>query len=744
MNSVRALLLSGAALLLGAAAAVGAVAFAEPTTNAPPGVNMSLPSGLLQKNNTVMMAPIADSNPGVSIGAERRPGLVRVLTLADRNLYLRALEAAERRDWSTARGLAAQGSDPVGRRLIEWRYLLDGGSGASFTEIFAFLYANPDWPNRDTLFARAEGMMDPHAPPQTVLAFFQGREPVSGIGKVRLGEAYLATGDAAKGAALIRDGWIDGDFDVSQEFDVTRRHPDLLTPEVSRARLNRLLIENELSAARREMVRAPADTQQVAQVRLALQTSPSQGVQMLNSLPASLQWDPNLMFDRARLLRQQNQVTAIAPVLSRAPTRDMARINPGKVWSEISTAARQAIQDRYYTTAHALIQYSGLTTGAEFTDAEFLAGWLDLRFLRHPREARTHFINVGRVNTRPVSKARGYYWAGRSDEAAGDYATARQDYYAAAQYDHAFYGQLALAKLAPAQSLRLRDTPATATAAQLAAYQNENLTHAIRALADMGMVSLVRAFATYDAQAHPEPWHVKLLVADLTSMGFTDAAIRASKTASYSGTHLLAYSHPVIAVPRYTGPGSAPEQAFVLAVIRQETEFDPAAVSGAGARGLMQLMPASAQRDAGRGGLAYMPDQLLSNTSYNMQLGMVEMAENLARYGGSYILTAAAYNAGPGNVSKWINTYGDPRSPVVDPLDWIEEIPFAETRNYVQRVMENMEIYRNRISGRDEPLRIVADLYRPRAPDVRPLPPAPAPAAPVTRAESAAGRVSGR
>jgi soluble lytic murein transglycosylase len=157
-------------------------------------------------------------------------------------------------------------------------------------------------------------------------------------------------------------------------------------------------------------------------------------------------------------------------------------------------------------------------------------------------------------------------------------------------------------------------------------------------------------------------------------------------------------------------------------------------------------MPASAQRNAGRGGLAYMPDQLLSNTSYNMQLGMVEMADNLARYGGSYILTAAAYNAGPGNVSKWINTYGDPRSPVVDPLDWIEEIPFAETRNYVQRVMENMEIYRNRISGRDEPLRIVADLYRPRAPDVRPLPsaPAPAPPAPVTRAESAAGRISGR
>jgi len=326
MSSVRALLLSGVALLLGAAAAVGAVAFAEPSTNAPPGVNMTLPSGLLQKNNTIMMAPIADSNPGVSIGAERRPGLVRVLTLADRNLYLRAFEAAERRDWSTARALAAQGSDPVGRRLIEWRYLLDGGSGASFTEIFAFLYANPDWPNRDTLFARAEGMMDPHAPPQTVHAFFQGREPVSGIGKVRLGEAYLATGDAAKGVALIRDGWVNGDFDVSQEFDVTRRHPDLLTPEVSRARLNRLLLDNQLSAARREMVRAPADTQQVAQVRLALQTaSPSQGVQMLNSLPPEHQVEVRRSVRQFVNMPEQRRATINEELNHIAPMSDQDR-----------------------------------------------------------------------------------------------------------------------------------------------------------------------------------------------------------------------------------------------------------------------------------------------------------------------------------------------------------------------------------------------------------------------------------
>jgi soluble lytic murein transglycosylase len=725
MTRFRALLLVGAALLSGVAVTttVSNCSFLlSDEALAQPSVNMPLPAGLLQKGDTIMMAPIADSNAGVAIGAERRPGLTRVLTLADRNLLLRAFEAAEHSDWAAARALAAQVSDPMGRRFIEWRYLMDRNSGASFAEIAAFLRAYPDWPARDALCARAEAAMDINTAPQTVLAFFQGRDPASNIGKVRLGEAYLATGNAAKGAALIREAWIGGDFDLNQEYEITRRHADLLTADAERARLNRLLFENDFTAARREMPRAPADAQQITQVRLALQTNPQQGVQLLSALPVSLQADPGLLFDRAKLLRQQNQVNAIPAYLSRAQTRDLARIDPGKLWSEVNSAAREAIQDRYYSTAHALIAYSGLSSGNEYSEAEFLAGWLDLRFLRNPHEARTHFMNVARTNTRPISKARGYYWAGRSSEAAGEYAVAREDYGAAAQYARTFYGQLALAKLEPAPTLRLRDTLATPTAAQLAWYQSRDLTHAIRALADLGMVGLVRVFATYDVEAHPEPWHVKLLTSDLASMGFTDAAIRASKTASYSGTYVLASSHPVISVPAYSGPGYAPEHAFVLAIIRQETEFDPAAVSSAGARGLMQLMLASAKHDAGRSGVAYLPDQLLSNPTYNMQLGMVELAENLASYDGSYLLTAAAYNAGRGNVKKWINTYGDPRSPVVDPVDWIEEIPFAETRNYVQRVMESMEVYRNRLSGRDEPLRILADLYRPRAPDVRTLP----------------------
>jgi soluble lytic murein transglycosylase len=717
MTPFRVLLLAGAAL-----------AFAVVPSVAQPNQTYRLPSGLLQRGNTVMMAPIADSGGSGPIGGgENRPGRLRVLSPTDRDIYLKAFQAADRGDWVAARGLANQGHDEMARRIIEWRYLIDKNSGASFGEIAAFLHANPEWPDRDVLYTRAEAAMDPNMEPHSVAAFFAGRDPVSDIGKLRLGEAELALGDTARGRALVRDAWINGDFDLPQEFDIIRRHGDILTPEVDRARLNRLLFDGDLAAARREMSRVPQDAQQLAQARIALRSNPHQGVQIVNSLPPSLQSDPGLLVDRARLLRQQNQVDAIPPLLSRTPTREMAAINPGKWWAEINTAARQAIQDRSYATAHALLEDSGLSSGSDFADAEFLAGWLDLRFLHRPKEAHQHFLALAKAAQRPISKSRGFYWAGRADEAAGDYPAAREDYRAAGRYSETFYGELGLAKLDLAPTLHLHDTDVDATLAERTAYESRELTRAMHVLGDLGLVNLLRVFATYDAQTHPEPKHLKVLAADLSNMGFMDVAVRVAKTATYNGTNLFLYSHPVIALPAYAGPGYAPENAFVLAIIRQETEFDAGAVSGAGARGLMQLMPASAKHDAGLAGFAYRPADLVGDPTYNTRLGMVELADDLAFYGGSYVLTAAAYNAGKGNVNRWINTYGDPRRPGTDPVDWIEEIPFSETRNYVQRVLENMEVYRNRLSGRDQPLRILADLYRPRTPDVRALP-APTPA----------------
>jgi soluble lytic murein transglycosylase len=674
---------------------------------------------LLLAGVAVASAQFAWAQP-VSLNTEQRPGLIRVLSLGDREVYLRAYQATEHGDWRAARALAAQGHDATAQRIIEWRYLTDKNSGATFGEIAAFLRNNPEWPGRDDLFARAEATMDPNTEPHAVIAFFSGRDPVSAIGKVRLGEAYVATGSSDKGRQLIRAGWIDGDFDLNQEFAIIQRDGNMLTPDVDRARLNRLLFEDQVTAAKREMSRVPNDAQEVAWARITLRSNPTQGMRLINALSPSLQNDPGLLVDRIKILRQQNGVESIPTLLYRVPSREMAQMNSSKWWGELNLSARAAIQQRAYRAAHAILAQNGLTTPNELSDAEFLAGWLDLRFLRNPREAHTHFLRLATGVTRPISKSRGYYWAGRAAEAAGDPAQARTDYQAAAQIPESFYGQLALAKLS-VPSLHVRNDAVAATAAEKAHYDSHDLTRAIHVLGDLGLVQLVRVFATYDAETHPEPKHLTLLAADLARMGFKDAAVRVAKTASYSGVRLAAYSHPTISLPSYVGPGYAPESAFVHGIIRQETEFDPAALSGSGARGLMQLMPASAKHDAGLAGLPYNLPGLTQDPIYNARLGMVEMAEDLATYGGSYVLTAAAYNAGRGNVNRWIATYGDPRSPVVDPLDWIEEIPFTETRNYVERVLENTEVYRNRLSGRDETLRILTDLYRPRAPDARPL-----------------------
>jgi soluble lytic murein transglycosylase len=719
MRAFRAIFLVSAAL--GAVFATVKVANAQ---TAP--ASSDLPVGLVRQGGTVMMQPIPDSDeasgPLYLGGGERRVGLAHFLSAGDHDLYSRALEAGDHGDWTAARGLAAQGHDPIAPKLIQWRYLLDKNSGASFGEISSFLIDNPDWPERDVLFGRAEAAMDALMEPHAVLAWFGARTPVSGIGNVRLGEALIATGSITRGQELIRRAWIESSFDPQQEFAVIQRHGDILTPDVDGKRLEHLLFRNDTAGARRELSRVTAEAQRVAEARMALRSNPASGERLLDSLPGSERDDPGVLFDQAHLLRQRNNVDAIPSLLVRAPTREMAKISPTRWWAELNLDARQAIQQGSYHSAYALVADTGLPRdAAEYSEAEFLAGWIALRQLKEPRVALAHFQNLAQAVSRPISRARAHYWEGRANEAQGEIAGAWQQYRIAADNPETFYGQLALARLEAAPELHLTNASVDANDLR-ATYEREDLTRAIHVLADLGIESMLRNFAVHDADINPDSRHVKLLAEDLTNMGFREIAVRVAKEASYNGVQLLAYSHPVIAVPPYSGPGTAPEPAYVLGVIRQETEFDPDAVSGAGARGIMQVMPESARRSANLAGVEYRPGALTGDPTYSMQLGMTELAGDLADWTGSYVLAAAAYNAGPGNVRKWIATYGDPRNSSVDPVDWIEEIPFNETRNYVQRVIENMEVYRNRLAGRDQPLHVLADLYRPNSPQVGPLP----------------------
>ncbi|MEJ0025256.1 MAG: lytic transglycosylase domain-containing protein [Rhizomicrobium sp.] len=685
----------------------------------------TLPGGLTQSGGVIMMQPIPDgsTDAGYTPDRERHPSAIRVLSAGDHDVYSRAFDAADRGDWTAARGLAQQGHDATATRLITWRYLLDKNSGAGFSDIDGFLKNNPDWPLHDTLLARAEAAMDPATTPQAVIAWYGGRNPVTGLGMVRLGDAMIATGRSAAGRDLVQKGWIVGDFQPDQELAIVRKDGGILTPDIDRARLSSLISRDDAAAAQRELSRVEDDVQKLGRARLALRTSRAAGERLAAALPPSLANDPDLLFDRARAARRAGDNAAAGALLQRGPLKAFAMAHPTRWWTEANLVVRGLIGSGNYRSAYDVIDDTGLSSGTEFSESEFLAGWIALRHLNRPTTALAHFRKLEAGVSRPISLARARYWKGRCFEAQGNAADAYAQYKLASQVPESFYGQVALARIDATPVLHVNDLSIDARDAA-DDFEKDPLSRPIRVLADLGQVGFVRIFALRDEELHPEPKRVKYLAQTLTDLGFRAAAVRVAKTASYTGTTFLAFTHPVILLPPYPGAGTAPEPAYVLGLIRQETEFDPDAVSHAGARGIMQMMPGSARAAAARAGIPYRPNDLLV-PNYSIQLGMTEFQGDVSDFGGSLVLAIAAYNAGPGNVKKWIAANGDPRSPGVDPIDWIETIPFNETRNYVMRVLENSQIYRGRLAGRDVQTRILIDLYAPNAPAVKVISPYP-------------------
>jgi soluble lytic murein transglycosylase len=352
--------------------------------------------------------------------------------------------------------------------------------------------------------------------------------------------------------------------------------------------------------------------------------------------------------------------------------------------------------------------------GDDYVDQQFLGGFIALRFLKDPAAALPYFQHLTASVSRPISKSRGDYWQGRTYEAMGENGAAVSHYRLAAAYPETFYGQLARARVETQPVLHLNQ--ADVVAAEKSEIENDALMPQIRVLADLGQESDLRLFAEADAAAYSSPRHVKAFLQALNEWGYPEIAVRLAKSASYAGISMLDFTHPVTPLPAYKASGTAPDPAVVLGLIRQETEFDPYAISPAGARGLMQVMSSAARASARIAHIAYRPDALLSDKDYNIELGMIEFAGHLNYWNQSLVLAAAGYNAGDTNARRWVAALGDPRNGAVDPLDFIEQIPFSETRNYVQRVLENTEVYRNRLAGKDMPLQVLSDLYAPEAP----------------------------
>jgi len=663
-------------------------------------------------------APPSDGNIPPAVRPEPSP---------DGLLLQQALSAEARDDWSAALTYSAQTANPVVRDVIQWKYLLDEDSGASFDAIQAFLTNHPRWPRMNALIIRAEKTMPADLDPAQVIAWYSNRTPLSGPGMIHLGEALMSTRRTADGIALIRRGWIEFTYAPFDEGNILAAHGDILTPEVQRLRLDHLLARGDAGGAKRQMARVSAAVRRLATARLEMQANPATVKSVLARLPVSDQADPEFMLDVAKALRRRGNDDEAWVVMEKAPTATNALMIPERWSAERQIMARDALKAGDVNLAYRFASAPALNSsaGGTFMDAEFLAGWIALRYLHNTEFAERHFGRLLNGVTYPISVARAHYWLGRTAEAAGDMARAAEEYTRAAENPETFYGELALAKIASNPVLKVSDATSMPTPMARAAFEADERVQAIRLLAETGDRVDLRQFATALANDPPLPDQLQMLAQLLARTGDTAMSVRAAKAASYAGYILPDYLHPIVALPNI---GYGPEPALVLAIARQESEFDPGVVSSAGARGLMQVMPASAKRAADRLGISYRLSDLTTNPTYNIQLGMATLSQYLDQWNGSYILAIATYNAGPGNVSRWVETYGDPRDPRVDPVDWIESIPYPETRNYVQRVIENLEVYRDRLGNADRPLSIIADLYRPGAIEADSTKPLPLPA----------------
>jgi soluble lytic murein transglycosylase len=647
-----------------------------------------------------------------------RPSTIKVLSPSDHDLFQRAFASGAKEDWANALALGDQAKDTTARQLLQWRYALDSKSGAKFADIDAVMKYAANWPLKGTLQARAEAAIvpDPATPPALtpaqVVAWFESRTPNSSIGRIRLGEALVATGQAAKGGPLIARGWAEGSFDDATEAAILANDSAYLTPQSDKTRLDNLLWRSEYGAARRQLARVDAPSAAIGRARIMLAGGTKSAKAALAAVEGSS--DPALLFDWARSLRAEHKDDEAHRMLLRVVPATLAKDHTARWWGEVNVEARDALRDHDPKGAMALVEHAALPVGDSYVDQQFLGGFITLRMLKDPAAAAAYFRRLTANVTRPISKSRGEYWMGRASEALGDMSAAIGHYKLAAAYPETFYGQLALARTEAAPLLHVIDSAVVAAAR--GEIENDALMPQIRVLADLGQGSSLMQFAEADAQTYPSSAHLKAFMQSLTDWGYPEVAVRLAKEASYAGTTMLAFTYPVIALPPYKAATTAPDPALVLGLIRQETEFNPYAVSNAGARGLMQMMPDAAKKSARIAGLPYRPGDLLSDKDYNIELGMIEASGHLATWDGSLVLAAAGYNAGDANARRWVAAYGDPRNGAVDPLDFIEQIPFGETRNYVQRVLENTEVYRTRLAGKDVPLQILGDLYAPATP----------------------------
>lgn len=599
-----------------------------------------------------------------------------------------AIELLREKEINQAKSIAARARNTIVPSMIEWMLLKSYPDNAEFKEYKNFIQHHTHWPDIERLRRIAESKIsDFKSPKQEELDFLERFPPLSIKGKIVL---YAKQNKNIQ--ELVKEYWIQNDFySPDEEDNFLKNFSVLITSKEYIKRIDRLLWERKVTLAKKHLSKVSAKYRSLFLARMALQQNKKGVDKFINRVSENLKNDPGLLYDRIKWRQKRKLSKGVRELLfyirGTMPYQH-------KWWDIKNLEIRELIKEKKYNKAYALLAAHGNQPGGvDFADAEWLAGWISLRFLDNPKQAYRHFYKMYKEVKYPISLARGAYWAGRAASANNNDEISANWYKIAAEFKTTFYGQLALSKIAKQKNIYLEPTPKI-TRKELKKFENNDLITAINLLLSLEKDALTKKFiktAIKNAQTRGE----RVLFSELGNvLKKQNLSVVASKFLERHKIYTYKSGFPLLKLNKEVNRG--PEKALILGIIRQESRFDEKAVSPAGARGLMQIMPSTAKSIAKELKISYSKNNLTNKPHYNVKLGTEYINTLLNKYNGFYPLAIAAYNAGPANVNKWVEQYGDPRKTKnkEEVIDWIELIPFYETRNYVQRVLENIQVYR--------------------------------------------------
>ncbi|MEM7042110.1 MAG: lytic transglycosylase domain-containing protein [Pseudomonadota bacterium] len=618
------------------------------------------------------------------------------LSVEDYEIVGEALHATEMDEWPRAFRLMGSIDDPLATKLFHWISMIEGKGGNNFNVMSTFVIKNPDWPRLDELQQLAEAQLTDSADKRLTSTLFSQRDPLSTRGRVRFAEALFAEGRAEEAAQQVRQAWIHGDFSKREEARFLERHRRHLRAGDNSARLEQLLWDRDWRSAKRMLSRVSDAHARLGKARLALQTQ-SPGVdRAIEAVPVELAADPGLLFDRARWRRLKRKHEAAREILLDPPDR---LVRPERWWFERSFHVRRLISARQFDEAYRLASRHRQISGGDYAEAEWLSGWLALRFVKRPKTAFRHFVRLYDRVKAPVRQARAAYWAGRTAATLHDDAGAVAWYRRAAQHDASYYGQLAVSELTG----EAVDAPVTEPIeGERAAFEAKETAAVARMLIAVGDRRYLGDFLVQLAADAETPAEIAMIAEYANAAGRPTLLARLGRNAAFGGVVHKATAFPIPNIAGLLEPAAAVEPSLLLSLARQESMFKSDAASHAGARGLLQLIPSTARIVARQEDAPYDQDRLTADPNYNAFLGGHYIQSLLERFDGSLPLALAGYNAGPLRVKRWNELHGDPRvGDAYAVVDWIELIPFDETRNYVQRVLEGHGVYKRRLAEPD-------------------------------------------